>query len=57
MKVSEICQITNDCNRVRDILLQSKHPLTGPEIQEICYLLLDHREELLRKKVKDILKG
>lgn len=52
MKVSEICKIMNDCNRLRDILLQDKHPLTGSEIQEICDLLLDYREELLRKEVK-----
>lgn len=28
MKVSEICKTVNDCDRLRDILLQDKHPLT-----------------------------
>ena len=38
MKVSEICKIINDCDRLRDILLQDKHALTSSEIQEICDL-------------------
>ena len=33
----------------RDILLQNKHELTGSEIKEICDLLWDYREELLKK--------
>ena len=52
MKVSEICEIAVNCNRLRDILLQNKHELTGSEIQEICDLLRDYREELLKKEVK-----
>lgn len=52
MKVSEICTIISDCNRLRDIMLQSKHELTGSEIQEICDLLWDYRNELLSKEVK-----
>lgn len=52
MKVSEICKIVNDCDRLRDILLQDKHELTGSEIQEICDLLWDYRGELLKKEVK-----
>lgn len=53
MKVSEICKIINDCDRLRDILLhQDKHTLTSSEIQEICDLLWDYRVELLKKEVK-----
>ena len=52
MKVSEICKTVNDCDRLRDILLQDKHPLTGSEIQGICDLLWDDRVELLNKEVK-----
>lgn len=52
MKVSEICKIVNDCDRLRDILLQDKHKLTGSETQEICDLLWDYRVELLNKEVK-----
>lgn len=42
MKVSEICKIVNDCDRLRNILLQNKHTLTGSEIQEICDILWEH---------------
>lgn len=52
MKVSEICKIVNGCDRLRDILLQDKHALTGAEIQEICDMLWDYRAELLKKEVK-----
>lgn len=52
MKVSEICKIVNDCDRLCDILRQNKHTLTSSEIQEICDLLWDYREELLKKEVK-----
>ena len=52
MKVSEICKIMMDCDRLRDILLQNKHELTGSEIKEICDLLWDYREELLKKEAK-----
>lgn len=52
MKVSEVYKIVNDCDRLRDILLQDQHKLTGSEIQEICDLLWDYKVELLNKKVK-----
>ena len=52
MKVSEICKIANDCDRLRDILYQDDHKLTVAEIQEICDLLWDYRVELLNKEVK-----
>ena len=52
MKVSEICEIAVKCNRLRDILRQNEHELTVLEINEICDLLWDYREELLKKEVK-----
>lgn len=52
MKVSEICKIVNDCDRLRDILQQYNHTLTNSEIQEIRDLLWDYKIELLNKEVK-----
>ena len=52
MKVSDICKTLNDIDRLRDIILQDKHNLTISEIQEICDLLWDYREDLLKKEVK-----
>ena len=52
MKVSEICKIVNDCDRLRDILQQYNHTLTNSEIQEIRDLLCDYKIELLKKEVK-----
>lgn len=52
MKVSEICKIVNDCDRLHDILLQKEHKLISSEIQEIRDLLWDYRNELLEKEVK-----
>ena len=52
MKVSDICKTLNDIDRLRDIILQDKHNLTTQEIQEICELLWDYREDLLKKEVK-----
>ncbi len=52
MKVSDICKIVNDCDRLRDIMLQDNHDLTVSEIQEICDLLWGYRAELLKKEVK-----
>lgn len=52
MKVSEIFKVINDCDRLRCILLQNKHTLTASESQEVCDLLWDYREELLKKEVK-----
>lgn len=39
MKVSEICKIVNDCDKLRDILLQDERQLTGAKIQEIRDIL------------------
>jgi hypothetical protein len=52
MKVSEICKIVNDCDRLLDILRQKEHKLISSEIQEIRNLLWDYREELMKKEVK-----
>ena len=52
MKVSDICKTLNDIDRLRDIMLQDKHNLTISEIQEICDLPWDYREDLLKKEVK-----
>lgn len=49
MKISEICQIVKDCDRLRYILLQDEHTLTKSEIQEICDLLWDYEIELLKE--------
>ena len=52
MKVSDIFKTLNDIDRLRDIVLQDKHNLTTQEMQEICDLLWDYREDLLKKEVK-----
>lgn len=52
MKVSEICKIVNDCDRLYDILRQKEHKLISSEIQEIRDLLWGYREELMKKEVK-----
>ena len=52
MKVSEICEIAVNCDRLRDILRQNEHELTGSEINEMWGVLWDYREELLKKEVK-----
>ena len=52
MKVSDICKTLNDIDRLRDIMLQDKHNLTISEIQDICDLLWDYREDLMKKEVK-----
>ena len=52
MKVSDICETLMDISRLRDVMLQDKHDLTTQEIQEICDLLRDYGEVLLKKEVK-----
>ena len=52
MKVSDICKTFNDIDRLIDIMLQDKHNLTTSEIQEICNILWDYREDLMKKEVK-----
>ena len=52
MKVHEICKIMNDCDRLRDIMLQDNCTLTDSEKLEIADLLWYYRYELLHKEVK-----
>lgn len=52
MKVSDICKTIDDCDKLRDILLQNKHELTNSEIHEIRDLLWYYKIELLNKEVK-----
>ena len=52
MKVSDICKTLNDIDRLRDVMLQDKHNLTTQEMQEICDILWDYREDLMKKEVK-----
>lgn len=48
----DICKTLNDIDRLIDIMLQDKHNLTSSEIQEICNILWDYREDLMKKEVK-----
>ena len=52
MKVSDICKTLNDIDRLIDIMLQDNHNLTVSETQEICNILWDYREDLMKKEVK-----
>ena len=52
MKVSDICKTLNDIDRLRDIMLQDTHNLTISEIQEICDLLWDYRDDLMKKEIE-----
>ena len=52
MKVSDICETIMDIKRLRTVMLQDKRDLTTQEIQEICDLLRDYREYLLKKEVE-----
>ena len=52
MKVSDIFDTIMDINRLIDVMLKDKHDLATQDIEEICDLLLDYREDLLKKEVK-----
>ena len=52
MKVSDICKTLSDIDRLRDIMLQENHNLTISEIQEICDLLWDYRDDLMKKEIE-----
>ena len=52
MKVSDIFDTLMNINRLRDVMLQDNRDLTTQEIQEICDLLRDYRDDLLKKEVK-----
>lgn len=52
MKVSEIFETINDIEQLHNILTTNNYHPTDVEISEICDLLWDYRNELLRKEVK-----
>ena len=52
MKVSEILKTLDDIERLRGVLATDDCHPTYDEISEICDLLWDYRNELLKKKVK-----
>ena len=52
MKVSDIFDTIMDINRLIDVMLKDKHDLETQDIEKICDLLLDYREDLLKKEVK-----
>lgn len=52
MKVSDICKIVEDCEKLRNILLQDERALTVHEIKQICDMLWNYMSELLNKEVK-----
>lgn len=51
MKVSDVCKIVEECNKLRNILLQDERALTCHEIQ-LCDMLWNYMSELLNKEVK-----
>ena len=52
MRVSDIFDTIMDINRLIDVMLQGKHDLETQDIEKICDLLLDYREDLLKKEVR-----
>lgn len=52
MKVSDVCKIIEECNKLHNILLQDERTLTGNEIQ-LCNMLWSYMSELLNKEVSD----
>lgn len=52
MKISDILKIVNDCDNIRDVILQDKRDLTDKETYKLCDLLWDYKNELLNKEVK-----
>lgn len=51
MKVSDVCKIVEECDKLRNILLQDERALNGSEIQ-LCDMLWNYMSELLNKEVK-----
>jgi hypothetical protein len=45
MKLSNVCKIIRDSDRLRNILLQNQQALTNSEILEVQDLLLEHKSE------------
>lgn len=52
MKVSDICKVVEDCEKLRTILLKDERGLTWKETQQICDLLWNYMSELLNKEVE-----
>ena len=52
MKVSDACNIVQDCLRLRAALAQEPFSLTEEEKEQIRELLWGFKEELLNKEVK-----
>lgn len=51
MKVKDVFAVVQKCIRLRDALMNESHTVTEDEKREICDLLWDYREELLKKDV------
>lgn len=51
MKVKDVFAVVQKCIRLRDALMKDAHTMTEDERKEICDLLWDYREELLKKDV------
>ena len=51
MKISDILKIVNDCDNIRDAILQDKRDLTDEEAHKLCDLW-NYKNELLNKEVK-----
>lgn len=52
MKISKILETLNDIERLRGVLATDDYHPTHDEMSEICDLLWDYRNELLKKEVK-----
>mgnify|MGYP007072509771 CR=1 FL=1 len=50
-KVKDVFAVVQKCIRLRDALMKDAHTMTEDERKEICDLLWDYREELLKKDV------
>lgn len=51
MKVKDVFAVVQTCIRLRDALMKDEHTMTEGERKEICDLLWDYREEMLKKDV------
>ena len=51
MKVSDVCKIIEECDKLRNILLQDERALTGHEIQ-LCvyYYVLEAKDGIIDPK-------
>lgn len=51
MKVKDVFAVVQKCICLREALMKDAHTMTEDEREEICDLLWDYREELLKKDV------